>query len=198
MRKSRKQLRPTACDCRVWKIATKAFLPRRLKRRRTISTGPAKQNWRLLAAFMSGSFRKLTAYEAIILTSRFLPQPSRWGKATNTWFSSILKAIACSREPADRRMVILDDDYEIDPATQEYKGYLWFLLREHPRLRITAQDRCKSRHLDNDVSLSGILSVAFALRLESCTCSNPVSRTICVTPLPSPEGPARLRTCTKL
>ena len=140
-------------------IATKALLPPRLKRRRTISTGPVKLDWRLLAAFMSGSFRKSTAYEAIILTSRFLPRLSRWAKAMNTWFSSIPESNRVfKRTRGSAYGVILDDDYEIDPTTQQYKGYLWF--REALPSEYLSRLALTNRHFGDDVHFEGITSAA--------------------------------------
>jgi hypothetical protein len=54
--------------------------------------------------------------------------------------------------------VILDDDYEIDPATQEYKGYLWF--REALPSEYLSRLALTNRHFGDDVHFEGITSAA--------------------------------------
>jgi len=54
--------------------------------------------------------------------------------------------------------VILDDDYEIDPATQQYKGYLWF--REALPSEYLSRLALTNRHFGDDVRFEGITLTA--------------------------------------
>ena len=60
----------------------------------------------------------------------------------------------CLREPGSADGVILDDDYEIDPATQQYRGYLWF--REALPSEYLSRLALTNRHFGDDVQFEGL------------------------------------------